>query len=74
MLVRQLHLGVAELASLGSKMLSAGIEPIHLHVRGVGDQRDLTDIPCLGQFSPAFDRGLPACSRVSDRNSWLRDL
>ncbi len=40
-------------------MLRAGVEPVDLDIGGVGDQRDLADLPCLGQLGPPFDRGLP---------------
>ena len=60
-----LDLEIAEFAALCTVVLGAGIEPVDLLVRGVGDQRDLA----IGRVSVSFAQLCTACSTASSRVS-----
>ncbi len=47
-LVRELDLLGAEFAAFGSEVLCAGVEPVDLDVRGVGDQGNIVNVAGLG--------------------------
>jgi hypothetical protein len=63
-LVRQLQLAMTEFASLGTQMLGAGVEPVDLDVRRVGDQCDITNVACLVSSAQRWTAAYPAWSRV----------
>jgi hypothetical protein len=62
-LVGQRNLRLSEFAAFGAEVLGAGVEPVDLDVRRVGDQRDVADVACLGQFGPARSGARPCLAR-----------